>query len=374
MKKVVLFAFTAIVLAGCNHENEVLSKVGNTELATVQFEFKTPGYNQKVFSKALSSSYDTKYFRLLAFRDNTENFFYTGDVSMEHMKFDDNRKTFTGTAQLPVGNYKFIPVYGLPVDNESVALPTLSPATIMNNALTISHQSNGVLPAIFLRNDANIPVYSLGLNSNSINQVSETIKRAVSRVDLLFIRADKQPDGTFKERTGSNIFGENGIGAIRMFIEKINSTVRLIDGGAVDNSETINSLFNVKVNDAITLGTHDVKTTLGDNINNVPYDFENIKPQDIIAGSAHVYGPFLFPFENEVSTTKLNIHLTSDPDANHNIYEREIAVPAIPLLRNRVTLVKIYVTGEDVFHTNVSFDISIIDAWEDPVVKEIEVS
>ena len=63
--------------------------------------------------------------------------------------------------------------------------------------------------------------------------------------------------------------------------------------------------------------------------------------------------------------TTLSITVKSTYDETTKQYiRRTIEVPNVKLIRNQVTLVKIYVPGEDLFHTNTTFSVTINKAWD----------
>lgn len=138
-----------------------------------------------------------------------------------------------------------------------------------------------------------------------------------------------------------------------------------MDGGLVSGTK-ISPSFKINLPDALTLGTAEVNSTLGtDGGDN---DFENIKPGDIVKGGAHIYGSFVFPYESvtegtpEMTTLNIKVKSSYDEETKQNI-RRTITVPNVKLIRNQVTLVKIFVPGEDLFHSKTTFNVTINKAW-----------
>ena len=66
--------------------------------------------------------------------------------------------------------------------------------------------------------------------------VTATIKRAISRVDVLCVRATKETDGTYKEIEGDDVFGKHSVASIVLDLEGVTPSVRLMDGGYPNKS------------------------------------------------------------------------------------------------------------------------------------------
>lgn len=106
----------------------------------------------------------------------------------------------------PAGDYKFLPVYGL-VTPGNYTWPEL-PDAPLSDALCVTHTGEN-FPATFMLNvplDA-VPSYTVSLDGPK-QTVNATLRRAVSRVDVLFIRAEKDPaTGSYAEKSGDDVFG-----------------------------------------------------------------------------------------------------------------------------------------------------------------------
>lgn len=359
-----LFLILSVIFHGCSTTEDMATE----DLVKVSFVMNAESLNFPVKSKSIFLGYNKSAFRIMAFRYDGEDFIYYSDVSKQAIDFIEDK--FIGTAQLPVGIYKFIPAYGLPLNtNNDLLLPALGK---LKDSETIVHQPNGILPAIFLNENDNLPSYSLGINSEN-ETVKATIKRAVARVDVMFIRAKKTGELYQEIPSENSVFGQYGLTSLKMEFDNLSSSVSLLNGKVLDNTVTIKSTFNLNYGDAFTIGSHLQKTTLGETADGNIYDFENIQPKDIIKNSVHAYGPFVFPNKAESDIKpSLMLTLTSGPDEGNHIYTRNISIPALNLDRNKVTLVKIYVLGEDVFHTQTEFEVSVLEAWEGVIVQEGE--
>lgn len=113
--------------------------------------------------------------------------------------------------------------------------------------------------------------------------------RAVSRVDVLFIRAEKDPaTGAYARKAGRRRFRSRKLAGVKLSYTGANSRLGLSgekSEGIFDVSHTIAS-----PGDALTMGTGP-STVVGVG----EYDFENVRPADIISGSAHLRGTCLIP-------------------------------------------------------------------------------
>lgn len=368
MKINLFLAMAAVALTACqkddvtsiNQDGQVLP----TEKATVRFQMNTAALISPK-TRTISQNYGKDNLRILAFRQNDEGkFLYIDDVDKTNIQ-DENNGTFTGTAELPVGVYQFIPAFGLPdPTGTDVTIPQPVKTTNITDVLNITH-STGDLPAIFLQEKGTTPnSYSLAVN-NTPAQVSLSLKRAVARVDVMFVRGHKDGDNYVEDPSDKSVFGALTLDSMGIALTDINNTVQLMDGGLVSGTK-ISPSFKINLPDALTLGTAEVNSTLGtDGGDN---DFENIKPGDIVKGGAHIYGSFVFPYESvtegipEMTTLNIKVKSSYDEETKQNI-RRTITVPNVKLIRNQVTLVKIFVPGEDLFHSKTTFNVTINKAW-----------
>lgn len=373
--KINLFlAMAAVALSACQKDDVApAAQDGNalpTEMATVKFNMKadalkTPG------TRAISQAYGIDDLRILAFRQSDENnFLYIADVDKAKINADGNGN-FTGEAELPVGVYQFIPAFGLPAaGGTDVTIPVPVTTTNITEAMNITHNT-GVLPAIFLQEKGKTPdTYILGVKNETPN-VSLNLKRAVARLDIMFVRGHKdEATGKYVEDPNdTSVFGETtGLDSLGISFTGINPTVQLMDGALVSGATRINPDFDITLPDAMTEGTAAENSTLG--TEGGENDFENIKPESIVNGGAHIYGPFVFPYETaaegidpEMTTISITAKSTYD-EATKQYIRRTITVPNVKLVRNQVTLVKIFVPGDDLFHTNTTFAVTINTDWD----------
>ncbi len=345
MKKIyrffVLAAFAAVA-ASCSGDEGNTNPVPDAE-GNVQFAFTAP-------QRARGPVYSADQFRILAFRQNGSDYTYVQDIPLGGMNYTDRK--ISGTAQLPSGNYKFLPSYGLMAPG-NYAWPALTDIPL-SDALYVTHTGES-FPAVFMLNqplDA-VPSYAVSLDG-PIQTVSATLRRAVSRVDVLFIRADKDAaTGTYTEKAGDDIFGPEKLATVRLSYAGANSYLGLsgekVDG-TFDLSHTIDSPAAV-----LTMGTGS-STTVGSD----GYDFENVLPADIVSGSAHLKGTYLIPNADNSATTGFTMLLTSGEGSTRTI----ALTDKIPVERNKATLIRIYVLGDNVFTTGAEFDVDVDTVWD----------
>lgn len=63
-----------------------------------------------------------------------------------------------------------------------------------------------------------VPAYTVSLDGPK-QTVSATLRRAVSRVDVLFIRAEKDAaTGVYTEKTGADVFGPEKLAGVKLAI------------------------------------------------------------------------------------------------------------------------------------------------------------
>lgn len=368
----VLLIMAILACSACS-QNEVdpIDYTGNapdlpSEKATVYFKMNTTAFKSATQTRA-GQTYDAADLRILAFRQNNGNYLYIGDVDKAKINFDG--KAFTGSAQLPVGNYKFIPAYGVPeTADANVSFSNLDFTTPYSDNLSVDHLENGVLPAIFLqKEDVVVKDYNLGIDSKEKNTtVALELTRAVARLDIQFVQGEKN-NGQYEEVAGPVFGTKTDLAQLTLNFEGLNPSVQFTNGKLVGTGITpINALFNVDLTTARTDGNA-AATIYGKAKGETPYDYEAVAQEDFINGSTHIYGPFLFPFADAATEgSNLTLTLTSTPDnETQQVYTRTIHIDNVPLSRNKVTLIKIYSGGDDIFHTNTAFEITVNKAWED---------
>lgn len=358
MKKVFNAAMIALLAAAavaCSTENPT-GEVSGTD------------YNVKFVTRLPSSVntrgpvYSAGEFRILAFRKNDagDAYTYLYDIPVAGMKYDGS--VLQGGVQLPEGEYKFLPCYGL-VTSGNYSWPALAGATLSDN-LYITHTKES-FPAAFMLNEEYdaIPSYTVDLDGEKQN-VNALLRRAVSRIDVLFIRADKDPvTGEYTEKTGSDVFGPEGLASVKMDYTDANNHLGLSGQKAVgvfDVTHNISPAMN-----AVTMGTGTATA-----LTSAGYDYDNVKPADIISGSAYLQGTYLIPNADDAKTVSLTMTLTSGKGSVRTIALSD----KIPVERNKVTQIRIYVLGDNVFTTELDLEVTIDTAWDGYNYAEEEIN
>lgn len=365
IKKTYLVMALLAGLASCSDDATVDKNMlpDDGETTTVKFEMKANAGNYySPLSRTVTPAGITKdNFRILAFKKTPggEKYFYAQDIPVGGMNYDGS--TLSGTVRLPIGEYKFISTYGLAKDGK-FALPNLTAVTTeLTDDLQITHSSVDGASVVFLEKGSleSLHSYALGINPTSNESVNASLTRAVSRVDIMFIQAKKNDDGTYTELSDSaDVFGVSKLANIEMQFTGLNRNVNLLgnkttsgEGNLFTENFTISDLGNT-----VTRGTSTDNTKVG-TTGYLSYD--NIQPGDIKTGSAHVHGAYLLPYDEAKNNTGLTLVLTNSKGDTRTI----VTPKNLPLERNKVTLVKVYVLSGTVFNTDVDFNITIKTAW-----------
>lgn len=375
MKKMMMMksfcaAISLQILAGCSDTGDVNEgsgpggdNSGHVPLTTVNFEFSADVASAGTLTKALPAPvYGKEGFRILAFKQDesgaTEDYFYKTDISVDGMKYEHNK--LSGQGQIPIGTYKFIAMYGVP-DASAVTMPVLDYTSVLGTGLVMTHVADAVLPSIFLINnelDA-VPSYELGLSSpGNHSTVAANLSRAVARVDLLFVRTD----AAHTPISGNDVFGP-GIKNMAIEFSNVKNTIDFTGhatGGSMSHRYEIDFPTSAETKGSgsvMQLGEKGYTT------------YDHVEASHIITGSSHISGAYLIPETDETHTVQMKMVLTPSSGAPRTI---DIATP-LPLKRNHVTLVKIYVMSDHVFTTGLDFAVDIDPGWEGSVSADVEV-
>lgn len=363
-------------LAACSDDVTDDKKLspGDGETTVVKFEMNAnTGNYYSPLSRSVNLPGITKdNFRIMAFKKTPDGdkYIYAQDIPTSGMNYENN--LLSGTVRLPIGEYKFVSTYGLVKDGGFV-FPNPAPGTSeLTDDLSINHNKVDGSSVLFLEEGSleTLHSYELGINSTANEPVSASLTRAVSRVDVLFIQAKKNADGTYTEVSDSaDVFGVSQLANIEMQFTGLNKNVNLVgnkittgDGSLFNEDFTVPDLGNT-----VTRGASTDDTKVG-----TPafLSYDNISENDIKAGSAHVHGAYLLPYEDANTNTSLKLVLTNGLGD-----QRTIIVPKnLPLERNKVTLVKIHVLSGTVFNTDVNFHVTIDTAWLEAKSVDGEIS
>ena len=365
IKKTNLLVAMFACLAACSDDATVDNTLlpDNSETTTVKFEMNAnTGNYYSPLSRSVNPAAITKdNFRIMAFKKTPagEGYFYAQDIPTAGMNYENN--VLSGTVRLPIGEYKFVSTYGLEKDG-GFALPSLTPVTTeLTDDLNISHGTVDGSSVFFLEKGTieALHSYTLGINPTANESVSASLSRAVSRVDIMFIQAKKNDDGTYTEVSDSaDVFGVSQLADIEMQFTGLNRNVNLLGTKTTtDEGSLFNENFTVPdLGNTVTRGTSTDDTKVG---TTGFLNYDNIKTDDIKTGSAHVHGAYLLPYDEAINTTNLTLVLTNGLGDKRTI----VAPKNLPLERNKVTLVKIYVLSGTVFNTDVKFNVTIDTAW-----------
>ena len=365
IKKTNLLVAMFACLAACSDDATVDNTLlpDNSETTTVKFEMNAnTGNYYSPLSRSVNPAAITKdNFRIMAFKKTPagEGYFYAQDIPTAGMNYENN--VLSGTVRLPIGEYKFVSTYGLAKDGR-FALPSLTPVTTeLTDDLNISHGTVDGSSVFFLEKGTieALHSYTLGINPTANESVSASLNRAVSRVDIMFIQAKKNDDGTYTEVSDSaDVFGVSQLADIEMQFTGLNRNVNLLGTKTTtDEGSLFNENFTVPdLGNTVTRGTSTDDTKVG--TTGFLY-YDNIKTDDFKTGSEHVHGAYLLPYDEAINTTNLTLVLTNGLGDKRTI----VAPKNLPLERNKVTLVKIYVLSGTVFNTDVKFNVTIDTAW-----------
>lgn len=374
IKNLNLLAALLVCFASCSDDEAVDNtnlSPGEDGTTVVKFEMKAnTGNNFSVVQRAINlPAIEKENFRIMAFKKSPTDgrFLYAQDISTNTMTYNNN--VLSGTVRIPIGEYKFVSTYGL-VKPSMFSLPTFTElSTELKNDLSITHANLDNSSVFFLESGPleDLRPYQLGLNPTANENVTASLNRAVSRVDILFIQAVKDGDTYTEVSDSMDVFGSR-LANIEMQFTGLNRDVNLV-GKKISTSDA--SLFDEnftvpELEKTVTRGTATEDTKVG------KPDFksyDNITSEDIKAGSAHVHGAYVLPFEDSRTTTTARLVLTNTAGDVRTIVVND----NIPLERNKVTLIKIYVLSGTVFNTDVNFNIAISTEWFDANTVEGEI-
>lgn len=369
IRKVNLLAVLLAGLVACSDDQKVntTGSSGDGETTAVNFEMNANTGNYSAISRAVNlPAFEKNNFRIMAFKKvpegtNAGKYLYAQDIATDALSLTNTK--LSGEVRIPVGEYKFVSTYGL--NSGGFALPTLTSQTELNDDINITHNTIDGSSVVFLENGTfdKLKSYRLGLDATANDNVTASLTRAVSRVDLLFIQATKNADGNYTEApdaSGIDVFGGQ-LANIEMQFTNLNQNVNLLGNRNSAKAPTLfqGNLAVQNLENAVTIGT---AAAGGTKVGTSTYkNYDSIAPEDIQKGSAHVHGAYVLPFEKGEIQTGLTLVLK-----NKIGDERTIKIPNIlPLERNKVTLVKIRVLTGTVFHTNAQFEVTVDTVWLD---------
>lgn len=364
LRKINLLSVALALLVSCSDDDTADRAFqpddSNTTLVKFEMNANTGHYPSPSTRGITLDPIKKENFRILAFKKSADGnkYLYLQEVPTDQMEMKE--KLLSGTARLPIGEYKFVTTYGL-AKGGGFALPDLVPMTTeLTDDLSITHESVDGSSVIFLQQGelGALQSYKLGFQPENAETVSASLTRAVARVDVLFLQSKKNGDSYTEETDSADVFGASGLAGIEMQLTGVNKNINLL-GTQITNDK--GSLFDANfqipnLDAAVTRGTSAVDTKVG-NPDFLRYD--NITGDDIKRGSAHVHGAYLLPFKDAESKAGFRMVLTNGQGLQRTI----VASQDIPLERNKVTLIRIHVLGGTVFSSNAQFDITVDTQW-----------
>jgi len=381
-KSIFIWVAAALFMTACSNDDDADLKVDNTngEQASVNFELDASmlNYNPAGPNLRYAPTYTKNGFSIYAFRqvEGGTGFNYEKTVNLANMTYRESDNKLVGNDLLNIGTYKFVAAYGLNQASSILNVPTW---TTLDDSYRITYLGGTVpLGEIFLAtgNTGSLTTYPLGINSTNPT-VTATLERAVSRVDVMFFKGKKNEDNTYTElpyNTGNNVFGNKVIERVQLRYQTLNNVMSFFGDyhttAPIDANIELGNFDNI-----ITIG--DAANTIVGNDNFLRYDA--IATDDIIYGGAHIFGNYLFPNTSDAKTTALEIFIKPENGIGRTINVSVDDDHLLPIERNKVTLVKIYVIdnggdpGTDpdpdpeeptVFTTNVRFEVEIVTRWD----------
>ncbi|MDU1905010.1 MAG: hypothetical protein E6772_09520 [Dysgonomonas sp.] len=393
MKKVwFIMAIVGLLFTACSNEDDmgldssIDGNATNGKKTIVNFEFDASVINYSPTESSLrySPTYTKGGFKIYAFMQDslTLDYKYATTVSADSMTYDPATKKLTGKTAINIGKYKFVASYGL--DQTAVTVPTFTSSSVLDDTYSITYDGSAPLQEIFFsegKTSASLKEYELGITPGANETVKDTLRRSVSRVDVLFLKVKKDTisPGVYQYtespyKAGNDVFGRNSIEAIQMrYNNTLNGTMGLF--GQFKPSTPFAANINLgNFGQTITIGndTTVTETIIG---NSTYTRYDSVVPTDLAHGGAHIFGNYLFPNADATPTNGLQIYIKPVGGNGRTITLNDL----LPVEKNKVTLVKIYVVETDenkggpgpgpdpekphVFSTNVTFEVEIITDW-----------
>lgn len=376
LKSTLLLGVATLFFVACSNDDNVATSipVDSGETTPVSFNMDVSAFKMgSVGSRALNPVYTNSGFTIYAFKKaaDSDDFVCNTVINGSSMTYNSSTQLLSGTATIPIGTYKFLPVYGL-ANAPAGTIPSDMIGQVLTDTLLINQVQASVLPEVFLMDGpaASLTAYDMGLDNENPNPtVTATLTRAVARVDILFISATKDATGNYveAEMIEEDILGNGKLTAMNLSFTNLNRSMNFFGikrGGTFPNVITY-PLANL--NNRITIGSG--AQTIVENDDYVSFD--NVQSGHIIRGSAHIGGLYFVPNSDETPTVGLTMVLTNDNEEQRTVRISTGGNNLLPLARNMVTLVKVYVVRPDdpdlppptVFDTNVNFEIVIDQVW-----------
>lgn len=362
LKTVFFMGAATLLFAACNNDDEVLSTAPNEEgnLTVANFDMDVSHLNMGIAARGIVPIYANAGFTIYAFKHNGADYICNKVINGSTMTYNSVNQKLTGTTSLPIGVYRFVPAYGL-ANSANITLNGDMLGKPLTDNLLMSHTSTGMLPEIFLMDGAvaDLADYSMGLTNEVNPTVTATIKRAVARVDVMFIKATKSGGVYTEQAMSSGNVLKGTLANLDLKFTNLNTDMNFF-GLRSGNGTFGYTFFLDNLDNRITIGDNDTKTAIGEP---TYFSFDNVAPEHVIKGSAHVSGTYLIPNNDGAKSVGLTLDVTHPDNTKRTISISVDDDHLLALERNKVTLVKVYVLGESVFDTNATFEIDIDTVW-----------
>lgn len=363
---VLIAALGAFLMTACQNDDAQAPSLQSGETTQVAFELDASSLKHNPATRTYTPSYGRDGFSIYAFKKTGDSYVYSKAISLNNMTYSADTKKLTGTDNLAIGTYKFLPAYGIANQTSRITPPNWSGATLTDN-LSISFNATTPMTEIFLDTDgdaASLTSYDFGITETPNQTVSATLKRSVARVDLMFLSATIE-NGEFVEKPyhdpARNIFDGKTLEKLELRFTDANNMMTLFgtDATVQRTAQTFN-LSNFS--ETVVIGNATATSVGKDDYTG----YDNIQSEDIIAGGAHVFGTYLFPNDDASKTTGLQLFIKPQNEEGRTITISKDDATKLPLERNKVTIVKVYVlNNNNVFSTTVDFEVEIETVWED---------
>lgn len=373
-RTIIFMALVGLLMTGCQSDEEQTPTVDSQEQTAVKFELDASAIKYEVANNSglkYTPAYTKNNFSIYAFKKAVggSDYVYAKTINLANMTYTGNK--LTGTDLLSIGTYKFLAVYGA---NQTgvLKIPTWKDKKL-TDSFVMEYTGTGALSEVFVQKEADVAPdsksYELGLTSATNPTVKATLTRAVSRVDVMFFKGKKE-NGAYTElaySAGKDAFGGEDLEKLELrytglnkqmdFYGNLVGTAKIpatIDLGTYANLGALDKIVTIGNGTATTVGGADYKK------------YDNIEKADLINGAAHVFGNYVIPNATADKTAGLEIYIKPKEGEARTITLTE----KLPMERNKVTLVKIYVLDNggpeepNVFTTNVKFEVEIITAWD----------
>ena len=367
-----LLAAFAVVAASCAKEDTTSQQTFPDGKVPVKFTMKTDAV--MAVTKAPGNTYSADGFKIFAFRQDGTDWKFMEELTLKNPVYTPSGTgtggILTGEAALDEGVYRFIPTYGLNATGAGYSIGDFTADQVWDDAspVSITHTA-GSMPEIFTLSGAfgDISDYTVTVGADNPGY-NATITRAVARVDVLIVRATGNQTTYVQAPNERSVFGEKTLATATMAFTGMNSNSNYFGAlpatpAPFNYTYTIGTGGDATVADDVLIGTATTLTD-GTSYGTTGYQGYNaVAAADVLQGAAHLYGPFVIPNADATPAQTAVLTFTDSQGT-----DRVITLPAasIPLERNYVTIIKIYLLEngdgtipDDIWSENVNFAVTL---------------